>query len=116
MRPGQPVGAGVEAGGQNHRLANAVAGGVEEEIVEEAGAHRDRVGLRAQVPSPPSGVSAEDDVAVDQAAEEIKPHRAHQRRREWVVDDRIGPGAGQRAGRGDHRGRGADAGGQVQLS
>ena len=89
MRPRQPVRPGVEAGGQNHRLLHAVAGGVEEEIVEEAGAHRDRIGLQLQVAFAVVGCVGPTDVAVGQADEEVQPDRSHQWRRERVIDDRV---------------------------
>ena len=112
-RPGQPVGARVEAGGQNHRLADTVAGGVEKEIVEEPGAHGDRIGLELQVPlavvvAPPGRTSP--------STRRMKKSRPTARTSGAANGSLMIASvlrAGQRARGGDHRGRGADAGGQV---
>ena len=47
-RPVQSVGPGVQAGGQDHGLTDARRGRVDEELVEEPGAHRQRVGFGLQ--------------------------------------------------------------------
>lgn len=111
-RPVQPVGTGVQPGGQDHRLADPVPGGAGEEVVEKAGAHRDRIRLQLQVAFAALRIRGRH-LAVDQAAEEIQPDRPHQRRGERVVDDRALARAGQRPGRGHHRRRRAHARGQV---
>lgn len=103
-RPGQPVGASIQAGGQNHRLTDAAAGRAQKEVVEEAGAHRDRIHQQLHVAVGTFGA-----LAVNQAGEEVEADGAHQCCRERVADDRIVVLGGRRTAGGDHRCGGTDA-------
>ena len=65
---------------------------------------------------PTSGVAAEVvgvEVAAGEPGEDVDADRADQRFGERIVDQRVLRTAGQRAGRGDHRRRRADARGEI---
>ena len=113
-RPVQPVGAGVEARGQNHRLPDPGAAGVGEEVVEEPGARGHAVGEAPHTHRRFTSVEfLRTEVAGGQAGEEVHPDGAHEGLGERVVDDGVvGLGGDGTCGR--HHGCGCpDAGGEV---
>ena len=80
-RPPQPVRPGVQAGRQDHHLANARPPGVGEEFVDEPGVRR------ADVEEPRAvGVVRGEPIVVDHADEVVEPGGAHQLFGEGVVE------------------------------
>jgi hypothetical protein len=115
-RPVQPIGPGVQPGGQDHGLLDARRRRIGEELVEEPCPHRQRVGFGLQFRGAVLTGSVFRDrsyLAVDHAGEELDAHRADQRGGERVVDNGVGVPGGQRPGCRDHRRGGAHAGGEV---
>ena len=113
VRPGQSVPAGVQARGEDHRLTDAAVGRLDEEVVEEAGAHGHHVAHPLH-----SELAAVVDVgrvqfATGQPGEEVHSHGAHQRLGEGIVDQRVVCPVRQCASDCDAGRSRAHAGGQV---
>ena len=111
-RPGQPVRARIQAGRQDHGLANASFRRLKEKVVEEPGAHGEQVDHLRRVEAGFVRLGQRD-VAVEDLLEELDPDRTHQRLRERVVDQRLRCPAGHRPGGGHHRRGGSHAGCQI---
>ena len=113
-RPVQPVGTGVEARGQNHRLPDPGATGVGEEVVEEPGARGHAVGEPPHTHRRITPVEIlRTKVAGGQSGEEVHPDGAHEGLGERVVDDGVVGIGGDGARGGDHRCGRPDARGEV---
>ena len=82
--PRQSIGAGVQPGGQDHRLTDTGGRGIGEQPVEVPGA--DRHALRRALHAEPGIHVLEVDLAVERPDEEVEADRAHQRLGERVVD------------------------------
>ena len=123
--PGQPVGAGIQPRGQDHHLLDAGLRRVQEELVEELGAHGHVVGHPGHGPggsrAAVGDVAGVEDVvqlgrvqlAAGQPGEQVHADGAHQWLGERVVDQWTLFAGGHGAGRGDHGGGHSDAGRQV---
>ena len=113
-RPGQPVGARVEAGRQDDGLPDARLRRGLEERVEETRAGGHRVGHVLELPGGLLDVDVGGgEVAGGPSGEEVHADGAHQRLGEPVLDHRVVGLRGDRPGGRHHRGRRSDAGGQV---
>lgn len=98
-RPRQPVGPGVEPGGQDDGLAHTGRGGVDEEGIEEPGANSHPFGepLRCE-----GGIVViEFDVAVHHTDEGVDADRAHQWLGKGIIEQRVGALRRQRPAGGD---------------
>ena len=108
-RPPQPIGPGVQPRRQDHRLPNTGPASIGEEVVEESGADREKVGQQREsvvVTEITDGALAAGDLG-----EEVDSHGADQWLGERVVDQ-PGP-VGQSPGR-RYQCRGSpDAGGRI---
>ena len=74
--PRQAVGPGVQAGREDHRLADPRLGRLDEEVVEESGAHRDLLIHGAAIQQRIVSVA---DLAVDELHERVDADRTNQR-------------------------------------
>ena len=110
-RPRQPVGPGVEPGGQDDGLTYPGAGRGEEEVVEKPSAHGDLLAPLLQGERHILG--AERDFAVQHAGEEPVCDRAHQRLGEPIIEQRIWFAGSQRSRSRHHRCGRTHAGGQI---
>ena len=108
--PIQPVGAGIQPGGQDDGLPDPGPGRLDEEVVEEPGPDSHHVDHQ---PDAGGGRLVGRRGAVDEAGEEIDTHLVHQRCGVRIGDQWLGLGRGQRPGGGDHGRGGAHAGGQI---
>ncbi len=89
LRPTQPVGAGVQAGREDHYLPNAGANRVLEVLVEEMGAYR--LVVRTQpVHALPVRITVEPGQLRVSEPDPRRTGRRHQRQGELVADQRIG--------------------------
>ncbi|KBR62572.1 hypothetical protein X425_03135 [Mycobacterium avium XTB13-223] len=114
-RPRQPVGARIQAGGQDHHLTHPGVGGVDEVVVKVLGAHRHSVDHRLNPHRGGVLDRIQVELAVHHLGEEVHPDRAHQRLGERIVDQTAGILGRHGASGRDHRCGGADAGRQVPL-
>ena len=106
--PGQSVAARIEAGGQDHRLADAGCRRVGDELVDQTRADGQQVGHRLHAPRVAGNVDlVAAELAVRPAGEEVDADRPHQRLGERIVDEpRLG---GAASARGHHGGGGSHA-------
>ena len=88
-RPTQPVGAGVQSGGEDHYLPNAGADRVLEVLVEEVGAYRLVVGTQPMHALPVRIAVEPGQLRVGEPGPR-RTGRRHQRQGELVADQRIG--------------------------
>lgn len=104
-RPGKAVSPGVQPGRQDDELADATVGGIKEELIEEPGAagHPRGHSLRIEL-----GIPLDGDLPIHQPRVDVHTNGTHQRRRIWIIDQRISRVGSQRALGGDHGSRRPD--------